>query len=63
MLKGCRLQVIPVVPMNIVGYEPILTAHSPSSTQYANGSTGTQTFQNPLIKEYTLNHSRTPNMI
>ena len=24
---------------------------------------GTQTFQNPLIKEYTLNYSRIPNMI
>ena len=35
---------------------------SPCSLNEAESS-GTQTFQNPLIKEYTLNYNMIPNMI
>ena len=44
---------------------PLATAGWRSQTKGSGllGLLGSQTFQNPLIKEYTLNYNRIPNMI
>ena len=44
-------------------WEPREEGNDPPAGCHCFWSSSTQTFQNPLIKEYTLNHNRIPNMI